>query len=238
MPAAALRPLQLPFATGPFPAALAATSLRGRPPLHAVDDRTLIADLIGPAAAGLVASETVADLLDASPEHLARLGLPPPARRRLQAAAELARRYQPAVAPPAACRTPRDFLSHLTSLRTAAAEVLAVLPLDARLSVLGGLCLVAGGALMHVAVAAREVFAPAVERRAAAIVLAHNHPSGVPAPSREDVTFTREMERAGAVLGVRLVDHVVVARRGYFSFAEASLLGDDASPESLAALGP
>jgi DNA repair protein RadC len=77
---------------------------------------------------------------------------------------------------------------------------------------------------MNLAVSPREVFGPALERRAAAIVLAHNHPSGTAAPSPEDVSFTRQMTRAGALLGVPLVDHLVVARRGYFSFAEASML--------------
>jgi DNA repair protein RadC len=82
---------------------------------------------------------------------------------------------------------------------------------------------------MHIAVTPREVFAPAVERRAAAIVLAHNHPSGDPGPSPEDRLFTQLMARAGAVLGIQLLDHLVVTRRAYFSFAEARLLGSGSS---------
>ena len=77
---------------------------------------------------------------------------------------------------------------------------------------------------MHVGVAAREVFAPAIRRRAVAIALAHNHPSGDPEPSAEDRAFTRLMSRAGAVLGIQVLDHLVVTRRSYFSFAEAGLL--------------
>ncbi len=77
---------------------------------------------------------------------------------------------------------------------------------------------------MHVGVTAREVFAPAIQHRAAAIVMAHNHPSGDARPSPEDRAFTDLMARAGAVLSIQVLDHLVVTRRGYFSFAEARLL--------------
>ncbi len=173
-----------------------------------------------------MASVPVGQLLDAGDAQLASLGLPAAARRALLAGSELARRFQPAAGAAQPVRAARHFLAHLAALRQAGVEVLAVLPLDGCCVLLGDPCLVAGGALMHVAVSAREVFAPALERRAAAIVLAHNHPSGTAEPSPEDVTFTRQMVRAGALLGVQLIDHLVVTRRGYFSFAEANLLGD------------
>lgn len=196
-----------------------------RPPLHAVDDRLLIRDLVGPAAADRVAHVPVAALLEADPGRLAGLGLRPASGRRLLAAAELARRFQPAAGQPAArCERPQHFLPHLATLRAARVEVLGVLALDARLGLLAGVRPVAGGSLMHVAVTPREVFAPAFELRAAAIVLAHNHPSGDPEPSPEDRAFTALMARVGALLCVPVLDHLVVTRRGYFSFAEARLL--------------
>jgi DNA repair protein RadC len=197
----------------------------GRSPLAAVGDRLLLGDLLGPVAARRVEHLPVAALLEAGADRLAGLGLRPAARRRLLAAGELARRFQPAAGPAGgALERPQHFLPHLEPLRAAPVEVLGVLALDARLAPVGGLCPVAGGALMHVAVTAREVFAPAVERRAAAIVLAHNHPSGDPGPSPEDRAFTGLMARAGALLGIQLLDHLVVTRRAYFSFAEAGLL--------------
>jgi DNA repair protein RadC len=189
-----------------------------------VDDRVLVGHLIGGVAAGLVEHVPVGQLLESGPARLAALGLGAAAARRLLAAAELARRFQPAAEPVTAHRRPQHFLPHLAVLRSAPVEVLGVLALDARLGLLGGFCPVAGGALMHVAVTAREVFAPAVERRAAAIVLAHNHPSGDPGPSPEDRAFTELMARAGALLGIQVLDHLVVTRRSYFSFAEARLL--------------
>src|SRR5215470_3041759 len=77
----------------------AATPFRGRPPLAAVDDHSLIDDLLGPNAAATVRDTPVDVLLEASPDQLARLGLNPAARRRLMAGAELARRFQPAAKP-------------------------------------------------------------------------------------------------------------------------------------------
>lgn len=66
----------------------------------------------------------------------------------------------------------------------------------------------------------REVFAPALERGAAALVVAHNHPSGDPEPSAEDISLTRRLSRAGQVLGVELLDHVIVATDGFCSLRE------------------
>jgi DNA repair protein RadC len=60
---------------------------------------------------------------------------------------------------------------------------------------------------------------------AAAILLAHNHPSGDPRPSREDRDLTRTLVDAGKLLDVPVYDHVVVAAEGYFSFREAGLIG-------------
>jgi DNA repair protein RadC len=228
MPAAADHPLTLSLApasaSGPVSAALAGSTASSPPPLHAAADSVLLADLIGAEAAALVASVPVAQLLDAGHEQLVRLGLPAGARRVLLAGSELARRFQPSARRAEPVSAPRHLLAHLSALRRSVVEVLTVLPLDSRCELAGDPCLVAGGAVMHLAVSLREVFGAALERRAAAIVLAHNHPSGTAAPSPEDVSFTRQMARAGALLGVPLVDHLVVARRGYFSFAEASML--------------
>jgi DNA repair protein RadC len=70
----------------------------------------------------------------------------------------------------------------------------------------------------------RELFALAVREGAAALVLVHNHPSGDPTPSEEDRAVTLSIARAGRLLGLALVDHVIVARGRAFSFLDAGLL--------------
>jgi DNA repair protein RadC len=99
-----------------------------------------------------------------------------------------------------------------------------VLLLDARLTLLDDFIPVAGGALMHCSVKPREVFAEALARRAAGVVLAHNHPGGDPQPSLENQQFTRTMLDAARLLGIRVLDHVIVTRRSYFGFSEGRLL--------------
>jgi DNA repair protein RadC len=72
----------------------------------------------------------------------------------------------------------------------------------------------------------REVFRPALREGAAALVVVHNHPSGDPGPSHEDREVTRRLVQAGALLGVPLLDHVVVAERGWVSLrGEGELQG-------------
>jgi len=64
----------------------------------------------------------------------------------------------------------------------------------------------------------REVFDKAVRAKSAAIIVAHNHPSGDPTPSDEDVRLTRRLAEAGKILGIRLLDHVIVCRDSHYSF--------------------
>jgi DNA repair protein RadC len=80
---------------------------------------------------------------------------------------------------------------------------------------------VSQGTLTASLVHPREVFRAAVQAAAAAVVLVHNHPSGDPTPSQEDHEVTRRLVAAGEVLGIRVVDHVVVADGGFHSFKES-----------------
>ncbi len=63
----------------------------------------------------------------------------------------------------------------------------------------------------------REVFRPAIACAAVAVILVHNHPSGVLTPSTEDILITRRVREAGKLLGIELVDHVIVTREGFIS---------------------
>ena len=103
-------------------------------------------------------------------------------------------------------------------------EVFRVLFLDGRNRLLADEAQ-AQGTVNHTPVYPREVVRRALELHAVAIVLAHNHPSGDPAPSRQDIDVTRDVGNAARLLGVRLQDHVVVGNGRYYSFAREGLLG-------------
>jgi DNA repair protein RadC len=80
------------------------------------------------------------------------------------------------------------------------------------------------GSLNQSIVHPREVFSPAVKESAAAVILVHNHPSGDPAPSREDREITRRLKEAGDIMGIRVLDHIIIGDGSYFSFVEMGLL--------------
>ncbi len=79
------------------------------------------------------------------------------------------------------------------------------------------------GHLSSALVHPREVFKAAILANAAAVALVHNHPSGDPEPSREDIDITRRLTKAGEILGIPVLDHVVIASRGHASLRESGL---------------
>ncbi|MBS4022944.1 MAG: DNA repair protein RadC [Dethiobacter sp.] len=70
----------------------------------------------------------------------------------------------------------------------------------------------------------REVFRPAIQKACACIILVHNHPSGDPTPSREDLDVTKRLTEAGRLVGIEVLDHVVIGDGRYISFREKGLL--------------
>jgi DNA repair protein RadC len=89
--------------------------------------------------------------------------------------------------------------------------------------------LVSIGSLSTSIVHPREVFAPAVRDSTAAVIFLHNHPSGDPAPSREDRDCTQRLIHAGQILGIRVLDHIVIGHDNYYSFADAGILNGELS---------
>jgi DNA repair protein RadC len=79
---------------------------------------------------------------------------------------------------------------------------------------------VSQGSLTASIVHPRDVFAPVVRESAAAVIFVHNHPSGDPTPSREDIEITRRLRDVGELMGVRVLDHIVVGRGRYVSFVD------------------
>jgi DNA repair protein RadC len=83
---------------------------------------------------------------------------------------------------------------------------------------------IARGGLSACPVSPSDVFRALLREAAAGVVFVHNHPSGEPSPSAEDVALTDRLRRAGELLGVAVLDHVILGRDGYFSFLDAGLL--------------
>lgn len=102
-------------------------------------------------------------------------------------------------------------------------EEFVLVCLNASLEVLGWVKLHTGG-LDRACVDPRLLFAVALQTASAAIVVAHNHPSGSVAPSPEDDVTTRRLAEGAKLLGLRFLDHVIVTRDGYYSFSEAGKL--------------
>ncbi len=70
----------------------------------------------------------------------------------------------------------------------------------------------------------REVFAPAIEKRCASVIVAHNHPSGNLTPSNADIEVTKRLKESGKLLGIELLDHIIFTPNGYFSFDEEGMM--------------
>jgi len=144
---------------------------------------------------------------------------------RLQAAVELARRHYAeamrAGPPLDSPQATRDFL--IRRLRDTPHELFCCLHLDNRHRLIAFDELFRGtidGASVH----PREVVKQALARNAAAVILAHNHPSGVAEPSHADELVTRRLREALQLVDIRVLDHMIVADNGCLSFAERGLL--------------
>ena len=148
-------------------------------------------------------------------------------RENLRLLGELARRYEVDGFAPApdgpTVRKPADLADYLgPELSGLAQEQLRAVLLDTGNRVLAT-CLVYQGGLNATVVRLADCYREAVARGAAAVILVHNHPSGDPTPSPEDVRLTAEAARAGELLGVELLDHLVIGRSGHVSLRERGL---------------
>lgn len=80
------------------------------------------------------------------------------------------------------------------------------------------------GSLNSSIVHPREIFRLALKRNAASVILLHNHPSGDPKPSSEDISVTRRLVEAGEVMGIKVLDHIIIGEKNYISFREKDLI--------------
>jgi len=124
--------------------------------------------------------------------------------------------------------TPNDalaqILNELERIKFRETECFVCVTLDGSHKIIG-VHIVSQGLVDRTLVHPREVFRPAIMDNAAAIIIAHNHPSGSLVPSAEDKEVTKRMKQAGDIIGIEVVDHLIIAPSltGYFSFREHTI---------------
>lgn len=202
----------------------------------ALADRELIAILLGSGSRGRSSLDVAAELLGrlgnvrglavcSAAQLLELAGVGPGKAARLLAAVELGRRvvrYQGEE--PYPIRAPGDVARLLMDdMRSLDREEFRVLLLDAKNRVIG-VELVSVGTLTASLIHPREGLKAAVVRSAASIILVHNHPTGVPEPSREDIEMTERFAEAGRVVGIEVLDHVIIGDGRYQSLREMGYL--------------
>jgi DNA repair protein RadC len=185
----------------------------------AVSDSDLLRMVVGESAA----SYDLAELAQATPATLRAKGLRAKAAAKLAAAVELGRRASIAPQPDRlSFRDPRSAADYLRGrIGHLDHEVFEVVLLNIRLQVIRTVR-VAEGTGWACAVHPRDALKPAILEGAAAVLFTHNHPSGDPSPSPDDIELTRRLIQACDLLGIRAVDHIVVCRDGYASIRERS----------------
>ena len=147
----------------------------------------------------------------------------------LAAAFELARRgYAARTATADVIATSADAAAVFRSVlgENAEKEKFWALPLDTKRRPLSEPQMIAVGTLNGVNVHPRDVFSIAVRWNAHSVVVAHNHPSGSPQPSKRDVELTWGLYGAGKMMGIPLLDHVIITEKSHYSFADSGSLGE------------
>jgi len=196
----------------------------------ALSDEELVAAILGMGTAGVdvrTISKQVAGLIREHKETLKldhllgvpRMGLAKAAQ--ILAAFELARRHLLKDTVKISCA--RDVLPFLTDIGGKQQEYFLCISLNGANEVIEKR-VVTIGLLDKSPVHPREVFADVIADRAAAVIFAHNHPSGDLQPSQSDLQLQEQLTEAGKILGIRVLDHVIVSRKGYYSFQETGLI--------------
>ncbi len=220
-----------PAGTGPRAAGLVARERLERHGVGTLSDAELLTILAGPAgnrAADAVLGEcgAVQTLPQESAGDLARIdGVTPRAAAVIAAAVELGRRTLTRPAPRGMrLGSPREVAAYLLPEHgTHPVERFGIISLSTKHHLLRTV-LISIGILDASLVHPREVFRTAAMHRAAAIVLFHNHPSGDPTPSADDVALTARLVEAGTLMGIEVLDHMILAGSRYCSLKEMGRL--------------
>jgi len=119
--------------------------------------------------------------------------------------------------------SPKDVIREVADIRDYKKENFIALYLNAKNQVIHKETISIGSLNANV-VHPREVFKPAIEKSAASIILAHNHPSGDPTPSGDDIELTKQIIEAGKIMDIDVLDHIILGDKGYISLKEKGLI--------------
>jgi DNA repair protein RadC len=146
------------------------------------------------------------------------LGIPIGKACQVVACFELGRRFfkAPDGGAPIVIRTASQVYDHLKDMRDLPKEHLRGLYLDSHYQLIHDEVISIGSLTSNI-IHPREVFRPALEYSATAVILAHNHPSGIAAPSEPDIAITKQIVEAGKILGISLLDHVIITKTKFES---------------------
>lgn len=158
---------------------------------------------------------------EADPVRLAdALSIPLEKACQLVACFELGRRcYGTRSGHPVCVRTAQQAFSYVSAMAESSKEQLRGLYLNSRYEVVHDEVISVGSLTANI-VHPREVFQPALLHSAAAVIVAHNHPSGTVEPTADDLDVTAQLRAAGALLGIELLDHLIVTKEHYYSIIE------------------
>lgn len=112
---------------------------------------------------------------------------------------------------------------YMEDMRHSSQESMKLLLLNTKTRLIGETD-ISKGTINSTVISPRELFVEALQKNAVSIILLHNHPSGDPAPSREDILITRRIRDAGQLIGVELLDHIIIGNNCYISMREKGLI--------------
>lgn len=144
----------------------------------------------------------------------------------IKSALELGRRFIGADSQvkPEPFKTSADVAAYLMpTMKNFKREVFKVVLLDIKNSSIGSITISEGG-LNAALIRPADIFAPAIARSAVGLILAHNHPSGDPTPSEQDINLTKMIARTGEMVDVKVVDHLIFADRKWYSFSDEGVI--------------
>jgi DNA repair protein RadC len=168
---------------------------------------------------------TLREISSMSVEEIKQLGIGESRAIAIVASFELARRLPNRdSAESISIQSPEDIVQrYAETFRTHDHEEFWIFPLNAANKLLVPK-LITKGILNSSLVHPRESFLEAIQQKAAAVIFVHNHPSGNPEPSQEDLAITQQLVQAGKILGIAVHDHIIIANNRFTSFAERKLL--------------